>query len=251
MTEITEQCAIDIAGLSYRYPSQWLKSGFQAITDLSLQVKPGESFGFLGHNGAGKTTTIKCILGLIAPTKGQISIFGKSSRQTSARLDLGYLPEQPYFYDSLTVFETLKFYGQLSGIASSDLKSRIDHALASVKLTGRASSPIRALSKGLTQRLAMAQAIIARPKLLILDEPFSGLDPIGRHEFRELILSLKNEGATIFMSSHILSDVESICDRASIMSKGELKGVFDLRNLTTSLEQLFVNLVTFEESTEL
>jgi ABC-2 type transport system ATP-binding protein len=198
-------------------------------------VREGEAFGFLGHNGAGKTTAIKAILNLIAPQKGSIKIFGESSKSPRARRQIGYLPEQPYFYDYLSVQETVELYACLAEVPR-DVRSRtVAQTLERVGLAERGKVRMRTLSKGLTQRVALAQAIVAKPKLLILDEPFSGLDPLGRREFRTILSELKSGGATIFMSSHILSDVEFLCDRASIMVNGALRGVFDLHERPAAL----------------
>jgi ABC-2 type transport system ATP-binding protein len=224
--------ALEIKNLHYSYKSDWTSAKFQALKGLSLDVFEGESFGFLGHNGAGKTTTIKCLLGLILPRQGELKIFGKAVGDRNARTSVGYLPEQPYFYDHLTVQEIMEMYATLADCPPTEIKAAVARALERVKVSARNKSPMRALSKGLTQRVAMAQAIVADPKLLVLDEPFSGLDPIGRREFKDLLIELKKLGTTIFMSSHILSDVEFLCDRASIMAHGELKGVFDLANIS-------------------
>lgn len=210
----------------------WLEKRTTALSDLTLDVFEGESFGFLGQNGAGKTTTIKCILGLIQVRSGTVKIFGKDFTDTQARRAIGYLPEQPYFYDYLTVQEIMEMYATLAGVPRCDRHAAITRALDRVQISSRIKSSMRSLSKGLTQRVAMAQAIVADPKLLILDEPFSGLDPIGRKEFRDLLFELKGNGTTIFMSSHILSDVEFLCDRASILARGTLKGVFDLKDMS-------------------
>ncbi len=223
--------AVRIADLTYYYKSDWLFKNIYALKDLSLDISEGESFGFLGPNGAGKTTTIKCILGLIRPRKGKISILGKDSKNPESRKYVGYLPEQPYFYDHLSVQEIMEMYACLSGVERSNIKTYVNEALSKVRLDDRKKFPMRTLSKGLTQRVALAQAIVAKPKILILDEPFSGLDPIGRKEFRDIILEQKSLGTTILMSSHILNDVEFLCSRASIMIKGNLKGVFDLNNI--------------------
>ncbi len=223
--------ALSIEGLSYSYRGDWLVSLKRAVTNLSLEVEAGECFGFLGHNGAGKTTTIKCILDLVRPSSGRISIFGQSSANPGARSVIGYVPEQPYFYDYLTVREIMQMYATLSGLSRKNVREEaVFEALDSVNMSGRADQRMNSLSKGLVQRVAIAQAIVAKPKLLILDEPFSGMDPIGRKEFRDLFMRLKAEGTTIFMCSHILSDVEYLCDRVSILARGELKGVFDLRS---------------------
>lgn len=223
--------AVELDSVSYAYRSNWLLQRVSSIQEVSLTVPAGEAFGFLGHNGAGKTTTIKCILDLVRPQHGTVRIFGEESKGVQSRCGVGYVPEQPYFYDHLTVAEIMDLYATLHGVESSQKASAINEALERVHMTARLRSKMRSLSKGLTQRVAMAQAIVAKPKLLILDEPFSGLDPLGRKEFADLIRSFKEEGSTIFMSSHVLSDVEQICDRVSIMRKGKIEGVYDLSEI--------------------
>ena len=222
---------LSISDLSYRYTGSLSGASREALKGISLDVAQGEAFGFLGHNGAGKTTTIKCILGLIKPQNGKILIEGRDSREPCARAKLGYVPEQPYFYDHLTVFEAVEMYARLAGIERSKVRACATSSLERLGMGDRMASRMRSLSKGLTQRVAMAQAIAAGPAILILDEPFSGLDPIGRREFRELLLELKSQGTTILMSSHVLNDVERICDRASILVRGLLEGVFALKKL--------------------
>ena len=228
--------AIEISNLSYGYTSHWLRRHIPILHNLSLTISAGECFGFLGHNGAGKTTTIRCLLGLLSSTPEAIKIFGTPATEPAARKPIGYLPEQPYFYDHLTVLELVSYHAALAGIPRENLPDAVDLALNRAKIVGRKSSKLRSLSKGLLQRVALAQAIVARPKLLILDEPFSGLDPVGRKEFKELLFELKSEGATIFMASHILSDVELLCDRVSILSQGRLKGVFKTAELPGLME---------------
>jgi len=223
--------AIEIENLSHAYKSYWSWRKFQGLKNLSLIVHEGESFGFLGHNGAGKTTTIKCLLGLLRPSSGSARLFGKACTSLSSREAVGYVPEQPYFYDHLTVREILSMYAALAGVKYGGIKNAIDEVAALLKIEAKIDSPMRTLSKGLTQRVAMAQALIAKPRLLILDEPLSGLDPIGRKEFAEILCEQKRRGVTIFMSSHILSDVEFLCARVSILSHGELKGVFNLNDV--------------------
>lgn len=244
--------ALEVTNLNYTYKKDWNLSGIQTLKDLTFTVEPGETFGFLGHNGAGKTTTIKCILNLIKPKSGGIKIFGVDHQNSNSRINLGYLAEQPYFYDHLTVGETLKMFAMLYGIKNSEIYEHIRQALDSVKFDGDLDAPMRTLSKGMTQRVGMAQAILSNPQLLILDEPFSGLDPIGRKEFRELILEQKQRGTTILISTHILSDVEAICDKAAIVARGVLKGVYNVKELgkeeSLKLEDLFVNLTTEERS---
>ena len=223
---MTETFPLELAELRYSVRNHWTYALNELLHGITLTLEPGESFGFLGHNGAGKTTTIKTILGLLKPTSGSVKLFGKSNALPASRASVGYLAEQPYFYDYLTVTETLELFADLAGVPVSARKAEISRVLELVKITGRAKSAMRSLSKGLTQRVGMAQALLGKPKLLILDEPFSGLDPIGRRELRDLLVQQREEGTTIFMSSHILSDVEFLCDRVSILSHGTLKGVF-------------------------
>ncbi len=223
--------AIAIDNLSYAYPSNWSWRKTLALRPFSLDVAVGEAFGFLGHNGAGKTTAIKCLLDLVRPTGGSIKLFGIESRNPASRCNVGYLPEQPYFYDNLSVLEILRLYGRLNGLSGSTLSQRVSFCLDRVGMGARARSSMRSLSKGLTQRVALAQALLGDPRLLILDEPLSGLDPLGRREFCDIFLELKKKGTTLFISSHILSDVEHLCDRCSILVKGELRGVFTIKDI--------------------
>lgn len=227
---MTQNTVLSVENLSFAYRNNWTLQSKPAIKNITLNVTAGESFGFLGHNGGGKTTTIKCILGLLKPDSGKITLFEKLNSDLSARKLVGYLPEQPYFYDYLTVTEIMEMYASLAGVSKSELAARVKDALDAVKVSTKAKSPMRTLSKGLTQRVGLAQAIVAKPKLLILDEPFSGLDPIGRKEFRDLFIELRKSGTAIFMCSHVLSDVEFLCDRVSIMAHGEIKGIFDIRD---------------------
>lgn len=231
-----EKAILTLDNLSYRYRSDWLLRPTTALHPLTLEVFEGEFFGFLGHNGAGKTTTIKAILSLIKATTGSITIDGISNTDPRCLERVGYLPEQPYFYDYLTVWEVMELYATLAGVPRVTRKHAIEESLTKVKVDHKARVKMRALSKGLTQRVALAQAIVHKPKLLILDEPFSGLDPLGRKEFRSLLLELRRTNTTIFMSSHILQDVEFLCDRASILVRGQLKGVYELKDLDTSTE---------------
>ena len=214
---------LEIQGLKKSFKSHWLFRSIPAVKEVSLQVHEGEAFGFIGHNGAGKTSSIKCILNLIRPTAGKIWLQGQEIGPAHLRSSIGYLPEQPYFYDHLSVEETLAFFAALYDIPGKERKGRIAETLKLLSLDERRKTGVRALSKGLQQRLGIAQAILNRPKLLILDEPFSGLDPLGRKELRSLLLSLRQNGTTLFMSSHILSDVEDICDRVGIMVRGTLE----------------------------
>jgi ABC-2 type transport system ATP-binding protein len=222
---------LTVNSLTYRYPGNWLRTGKEVIRDVSFEVRPGEFFGFLGHNGAGKTTTFKCLLGLIPPTSGEISIAGVPNGLPESRRSLGYVPEHPYFYDHLTVGEAVVMFARLAGLSRYDSESSTRRALERLGIANRYGDQLRTLSKGLLQRMAMAQAIVAEPALLILDEPFSGLDPLGRRDFRELLEEQRKKGVSVIIASHILADVEQICDRATILVKGVSRGTFDLRNL--------------------
>jgi len=193
-----------------------------ALKGLNLEVRRGEIFGFLGPNGAGKTTTIKILMGLIYPTDGRAWIFDRELGDVEVKGRIGFLPEQPYFYDYLTSTEFLRFYGELFRLRKEELDIRIWSLLKTVGLEHAADLQLRKFSKGMLQRIGIAQALINDPDLIVLDEPMSGLDPIGRKEVRDLILRLKGEGRTIFFSTHIIPDVEMICDRVGILMHGEL-----------------------------
>ncbi|MBX3301416.1 MAG: ABC transporter ATP-binding protein [Nitrospira sp.] len=193
-----------------------------AVDGVSLEVQQGEVFGFLGPNGAGKTTTIKMLMGLIYPSGGTATLFGKSIGDPAAKAKAGFLPESPYFYDYLTSREFLRFYGHLFGLMGSTLEKRIDELLELVGMTHARDLQLRKFSKGMLQRVGIAQALINDPELVILDEPMSGLDPIGRKEVRDLILRLKESGKTVMFSSHILHDAELLCDRVAMIMKGRL-----------------------------
>lgn len=193
-----------------------------ALDGLDLDVQAGEIFGFLGPNGAGKTTALKILLGLLYPTSGQAWLLDRPIGTVSVRQQMGFLPEAPYFYEYLTAVECLRFYGRLFDLKGPALAARIDHLLQLVGLADARNLPLRNFSKGMLQRIGIAQALINDPQLVILDEPMSGLDPIGRKEMRDIILGLKASGKTVFFSSHILHDVEMLCDRVCILQKGRL-----------------------------
>ena len=202
-----------------------------ALESLDLEVRRGEVFGFLGPNGAGKTTTLKILMGLIYPTNGHAWILGHEIGTTSVRHQIGFLPESPYFYDYLTAVEFLRFYGQLFNLHGAPLSRRIDDLLHMVGLSHVPHLQLRKFSKGMLQRIGIAQALINDPHLVVLDEPMSGLDPIGRKEVRDLILSLKEAGKTVFFSSHILHDAEVLCDRVGILVKGRLVAMGKINEL--------------------
>lgn len=229
--------AIEILGLEKTYMvGFWRKRPKRALQPLHLNVADGEIFGFLGPNGAGKTTTLKMLMGLVFPTAGTARILGKEWTDPEVKAQIGFLPEQPYFYDYLTAHELLDYYGQLSGVPAKDRPSRIDEILQRVGLTDIKGMQLRKFSKGMLQRVGIAQAILHKPKLVFLDEPMSGLDPLGRREVRDLILQLQTEGTTVFFSTHILSDAETLCDRVAIIHKGELRGVGAVEELTKSVQ---------------
>jgi ABC-2 type transport system ATP-binding protein len=220
-----------------------------ALGSLDLEVNTGEVFGFLGPNGAGKTTTINVLLGFVPPTSGTASIFGIDVRQPIARQRIGYLPEMTYYYKFLTAEELLRFYARIFGLPRTEADKRIDQLLKLVELESARKRLIKSYSKGMQQRVGLAQALINDPDLLILDEPTSGLDPLGRMKVREIIQRLKNEGKTVFFSSHELGEVETVCDRVAIINQGELKATGSVSDLTarhqTSLEKAFLDIIGY------
>jgi len=219
-----------------------------ALKGLNLSVHPGEVFGFLGPNGAGKTTTMNVLLGFVNATAGDAWLFGVNVREPIARQRIGYLPELTYYYKFLTAEELLRFYGKIFCIPKKDLETRIDAVLKLVELEHARKRPIKTYSKGMQQRVGLAQALINNPDLLILDEPTSGLDPLGRMKVRQIIQRLKSEGKTVFFSSHELGEVETVCDRVGILHQGELKvegRVTELvrQHQAASLEQVFLQII--------
>jgi ABC-2 type transport system ATP-binding protein len=229
--------AIEIINLEKTYSvGFWRKTPRVALRPLTLTVQEGEVFGFLGPNGAGKTTTLKLLLGLVFPTAGTARIFGKDISDDEVKSQIGFLPEQPYFYDYLTAQELLEYYAQLSGVSAKERSNQVKKVLARVGLSDAARVQLRKLSKGMLQRVGLAQAILHEPKLVFLDEPMSGLDPTGRREVRELIQQLQQEGKTVFFSTHILSDAEALCDRVAVIHQGELRGVGAVADLTSQVQ---------------
>ena len=218
-----------------------------ALKGLDLSIFPGEVFGFLGPNGAGKTTTMNVLLGFVRPTAGEAWIFGTSVRHPIARQRIGYLPELTYYYKFLSAEELLRFYAKIFRIDKRDVEARIDSVLKLVELHDARKRLIKTYSKGMQQRVGLAQALINNPDLLILDEPTSGLDPLGRMKVRSIIQRLKQEGKTVFFSSHELGEVETVCDRVAILNQGELKAEGRVSELVDrhkcNLEQVFLNIV--------
>ena len=228
--------AIEILGLEKTYSvGFWRKRPRRALRPLTLTVEDGEIFGFLGPNGAGKTTTLKMLMGLVFPTGGTARILGMELDDLQMKAQIGFLPEQPYFYDYLTARELLRYYGQLSGVDAKQLSGKAETVLERVGLRDAANVQLRKFSKGMLQRVGIAQAILHNPKVVFLDEPMSGLDPMGRREVRNLIEELKSEGKTVFFSTHILSDAEALCDRVAIIHLGELRRVGSVAELTASV----------------
>jgi ABC-2 type transport system ATP-binding protein len=224
---------VEIKNLTKDYEIGFLrKRRVRALDGLSLTVNQGEIFGFLGANGAGKTTTLKLLMTLIFPTEGTARILGHDIGDVSMHSRIGYLPENPYFYDYLTAMEFLRFCGQIFGFSKTERTKRAKDLLARVRLNEtKWNTQLRKFSKGMLQRVGLAQALINDPKVVFLDEPMSGLDPIGRREVRDLISALKQEGKTVFMCSHILSDIEVLCDRVAILKSGRLAHVGYLNEL--------------------
>jgi len=228
--------AIEILGLEKTYSvGFWRKRPKCALKPLHLNVEEGEIFGFLGPNGAGKTTTLKMLMGLVFPTGGSARILGLDMNDPAVKAQIGFLPEQPYFYDYLTAQELLDYYGRLSGVVGKDLSERVRKVLGRVGLPDVAGMQLRKFSKGMLQRVGIAQAILHEPKVVFFDEPMSGLDPMGRREVRDLMEQLKQEGKTVFFSTHILSDAEALCDRVAVIHLGELRAIGAVAELTSGV----------------
>src|ERR1700676_1200762 len=218
--------AIEIENLTKEYPFGFLHLKRKtSLEGLNMQVEMGEVFGVIGPNGAGKSTTIKLLMRLIFPTAGSARILGKPISDVEMHRDIGYLPEQPYFYDYLTAAEVLDYFARFHDLTAADRKERVDRLLKKVGLETARKIQLRKYSKGMLQRVGLAQAILHDPKVVILDEPMSGLDPIGRREVRHIILELKPDGKTVLFSTHILSDAEMLCDRVGVIVGGKLRGV--------------------------
>jgi ABC-2 type transport system ATP-binding protein len=220
---------LEVKRLTSCYRNQWTYRRVLVLRDLSFSLDEGEIFGLVGPNGAGKTTTFKLLVGLLRPTQGVIRFRGKPIT-TAARTSMGFLPEQPYFYDHLTVEEAINFYGALYGIPARVRRQRVTELIERLELEPKRRARLSTLSKGMLQRVGIGQAIVNSPSLLILDEPMSGLDPIGRRHLRDLILDLRSKGTTVIFSSHILPDAEILCDRVAILHLGTLREIIDLRH---------------------
>ncbi len=226
--------AIEVKGLTKTYRKGFLRRRVDAVHAIDFEVLQGEAFGFLGPNGAGKTTTMRMLMGLISPTAGTAKIFGHEIPSRKARQRLGFLPEAPYFYDYLSVSELLDFTGRLFGQGAAKRAKRGDELIELVGLKDARNSALKSYSKGMLQRAGIAQALMNDPDLIVFDEPMSGLDPIGRKDVRDIILGLKEQGKTVFFSSHILSDVESVADRIAIIVRGRIHDVGRLREIVSA-----------------
>jgi ABC-2 type transport system ATP-binding protein len=226
--------AIKTEGLTKHYHvGFWRPKPYVALDNLTLSVRAGEVFGFLGPNGAGKTTTLKLLMQLIYPTSGQAQILGSPAGDVNVKRRIGYLPENPYFYDNLTAEELLVYFARLFGCSAREGRERASRLLDEVGIGAERRFQLRKFSKGMVQRVGIAQALINEPELVFLDEPMSGLDPLGRREVRELILRLRDRGCTVFFSSHVLSDAEALCSRVAIVAKGRLAASGTLDELTS------------------
>ena len=223
--------AVKIENLTKTFPVPFRKEKVVAVDNLSLSVKQGEVYGLIGPNGSGKSTTMKVLLGLISATSGNSSVFGMSSTETASRGSVGFLPENPYFYKYLTGAETIAFYGKLCGINRKEIKERTKELLKLVELEGARDRRLAGYSKGMLQRIGLAQALVGRPKLVVLDEPTAGVDPAGSRKIRDLIMQLKEQGITVILSSHLLEQVQEVCDRVGIIFEGKLVREGSLKEL--------------------
>ncbi|MBA3963181.1 MAG: ABC transporter ATP-binding protein [Chthoniobacterales bacterium] len=214
--------AVAVRSLTKVFPIPFRRTKLVAVRGLDLEVAPGQVYGLLGPNGSGKSTTLKIILGLVSPTSGSTAIFGRDSREVGSREAVGFLPENPYFYKYLTGAETLRFYGKLCGLRGSALKNRVEELLHLVGLQDARDRRLGGYSKGMLQRIGLAQALLQEPRLVVLDEPTAGVDPAGSRDIRDLILDLKRRGITVLLSSHLLAQVQEICDRVGILAHGLL-----------------------------
>jgi ABC-2 type transport system ATP-binding protein len=225
--------AVSTRGLAKTYAGAFGRNKVEALRPLDLAVRSGEIFGLLGPNGAGKTTLVNMLLGVVHPSEGDAAIFGRSIGEAESRRAVGFLPENHRFPDFLTGRQTLRLYARIAGVSAPERDTRADALLDRVGLVGAADRKVRTFSKGMMQRLGLAQAMMNRPRLLVLDEPADGVDPVGRREIRDILLELKNEGATLFLNSHLLSEIERVCTRVAILKEGRLVREGTVEELTT------------------
>jgi len=229
--------AVEIRDLVKDFKTSFRRQPLRAVDGVSIRIMPGEVYGLIGPNGSGKSTTMKALLGLVAPTSGNCSIFGKDSMKVDSRQDVGFLPENPYFYKHLTGTETLRFYGKLCGLGGKALEERVSELLALVDLEGARDRRIGGYSKGMLQRIGLAQALVQEPRLVILDEPTAGVDPIGSRQIRDLIFKLRERGITVFLCSHLLEQVQEVCDKVGIIFRGKMVREGQLEDLIAIEDQ--------------
>lgn len=239
---------VELKGVKKTFRDFWLRPLAEAVCGIDLTVEKGDVFGLLGPNGSGKSTTIKMLLGLLAPSAGEIRLFGLPPRSRAARARLGYLPELSYLHSFLTARETILYYAGLSGLSGKAARARADELLAQVGLTAVATRAVGGFSKGMARRVALASALVSRPELLVLDEPTSGLDPIGTREVKELIRRLAAEGVTILMTSHLLGDSEDVCSKLAILSKGRVAACGKTTDLLTRTQDARFTIVGMDEA---
>lgn len=225
--------AVTVTNLTKLYPVPMRRQKVVAVKNLSLEIPEGQVYGLLGPNGSGKSTTLKVLLGLVTPTEGSSRIFGEDSRDYRSHRAVGFLPENPYFYKYLTAAETLRFYGKICALTGKKLESRIDELLELVGMEDARNRRVGGYSKGMLQRIGLAQALIQDPRLLVLDEPTAGVDPLGSRQIRDLILELKSRGKTVLLTSHLLEQVQEVCDRVGIMARGVMMREGPLEDLVT------------------
>lgn len=214
--------AVEIRNLVKEFKTSFRRKPLRAVDDVSIRIMPGEVYGLIGPNGSGKSTTMKALLGLVAPSSGQCSIYGRDSLKVDSRDEVGFLPENPYFYKHLSGAETLRFYGKLCGLGGRKLEDRVGELLALVDLEGARDRRLGGYSKGMLQRIGLAQALVQEPRLVILDEPTAGVDQLGSRQIRDLILKLRERGITVFLCSHLLEQVQEVCDRVGIIFRGKM-----------------------------
>jgi ABC-2 type transport system ATP-binding protein len=234
--------AVEVKNLTKVFTLGLKKEYVVAIDNLSFEVKAGEVYGLIGPNGSGKSTTMKVVLGLMAPSKGEAKVFGLDSGDIRARNEIGFLPENPYFYKHLTGAETLRFYGKLCGMRGRELGNRVTELLKLVDLQGAANRRLGGYSKGMLQRIGLAQSLVQNPRLVILDEPTAGVDPIGSRQIRDLIMHLRDEGYTVFLCSHLLEQVQEVCDRVGILFQGRMRKEGRLEELISIEDQTSLTL---------
>jgi len=216
------ESAVKIENLIKDFKTSSRREPLRAVDGVSLEIKAGEVYGLIGPNGSGKSTTMKALLGLVAPTSGTCAIFGRDSMKVDSRNDVGFLPENPYFYKHLTGAETIRFYGRLCGLRGKPLQERIEELLVLVGLENARDRRLGGYSKGMLQRIGLAQALVQEPRLVILDEPTAGVDPVGSRQIRDLIFALRARGITVFLCSHLLEQVQEVCDRVGIIFRGKI-----------------------------